>query len=294
MSQSVYYNDSEPFVCDWLENLIREKLLPQGVVDRRPIQEVEPQDVRDFAQCHFFAGIGGWAYALQLAGWGDRPVWTGSCPCQPFSAAGQRKSHADDRHLWPAWCRLIRECHPDTIFGEQVSGAAGLGWLDAVALDLEAADYAVGACVLGAHSLGAPHFRQRLYFVADSQDADWGRPGISGNGRRWAPEVGGPGAASVVADTESHRWSRQGERSRPQDSDGVGHLRSAWEAADSILCRDGQTRAIESGTLPLAYGIPGRLGRLRAYGNAIVPQVAAAFIEAYLACSLPAPEDRPQ
>ena len=106
----VYYNDNEPFVCDWLENLIKAKLLPDGAVDRRRIEEVRPEDVQGFTQCHFFAGIGGWAYALQLAGWGDRPVWTGSCPCQPFSAAG--KALGADRFAPPlailaqAHCRV--------------------------------------------------------------------------------------------------------------------------------------------------------------------------------------------
>src|SRR5437879_4731102 len=84
-----YYNDSDPFVCAWLRKLIAARLIPAGDVDERPIQEVSPEDVRGYTQAHFFAGIGGWAYALRLAGWpDDRPVWTGSAPCQPFSIAG--------------------------------------------------------------------------------------------------------------------------------------------------------------------------------------------------------------
>ena len=59
---------------------------------------------------------------LEWAGW-EGPVWTGSCPCQPFSSAGLRAGSDDPRHLWPAWFRLIRECRPDTVFGEQVPGA---------------------------------------------------------------------------------------------------------------------------------------------------------------------------
>src|SRR6266705_38761 len=117
-----YYNDSDPFIGAWLRNLIAAGLIPAGEVDERPIQEVSPGDVQGYTQVHFFAGIGGWAYALGLAGWpADRPVWTGSCPCQPFSSAGARRSHRDERHLWPAWFHLIRECHPVTVFGEQVS-----------------------------------------------------------------------------------------------------------------------------------------------------------------------------
>ena len=172
MSVRVYYNDNEPFVCAWLRNLIAAGHLPAGDVDERPIEHVQASDLAGYDQCHFFAGIGGWAYALQLAGWGDRPVWTGSCPCQPVSAAGKRKAADDARHLWPEWFRLIRECKPQRIFGEQVANGIGFGWLDLVSTDLEAEAYTVGAIVLGAHSVGAPHIRQRLWFVADTEDAD--------------------------------------------------------------------------------------------------------------------------
>ncbi len=166
--KGVYYNDSEPFVCAWLRNLIAAGLLPAGDVDERPIQEVMPDDVRRYTQAHFFAGIGGWPYALQLAGWGDRPVWTGSCPCQPFSAAGKGKAEDDARHLWPHWFRLIREQRPERVFGEQVANGVGKGWWDVVSTELEAEAYTVGAVVLGSHSVGAPHIRPRLFFVGES------------------------------------------------------------------------------------------------------------------------------
>src|SRR5207302_3394077 len=163
-----YYNDSDPFVCAWLTNLIAAGLIPAGDVDARPIQEVTPDDVRGYSQAHFFAGISGWAYALQLAGWGERPVWTGSCPCPSFSFAGRGRGLTDARHLWPEWRRLLTECRPPVVFGEQVAGAVGFGWWDLVAAELEAQGYAVAATVLGAHSAGAPHKRQRLWFVADT------------------------------------------------------------------------------------------------------------------------------
>src|ERR1700674_1525978 len=133
-----YYNEIDPFVANWLEWLVKVEMIADGVVDRRSIKDVMPSDLNGFTQCHFFAGIGGWSYALRLAGWpDDRPVWTGSCPCQPFSAAGKRKGAADERHLWPHWSYLIRECRPPSIFGEQVARAIGHAWLDAVAHDLE-------------------------------------------------------------------------------------------------------------------------------------------------------------
>lgn len=142
-------------------------LITPGKIDDRPIEQLTPDDVRGFTRVHFFAGIAGWDYALNIAGWGDRSVWTGSCPCQPFSAAGKRKGQDDERHVWPEFFRLIRECGPNAVFGEQVEGAVGHGWLDGVFADLEGEGYTCGAAVLGAHSAGAPHMRQRLYWVAD-------------------------------------------------------------------------------------------------------------------------------
>src|SRR5262245_26122397 len=166
---SAYYNENDPYAAQWLRNLIAAGHIAVGDVDERSILAVRPDDVRAYRQCHFFAGIGGWSYALRLAGWDDaRPVWTGSCPCQPFSVAGKNAGGKDERHLWPHWFSLIRECRPGMVFGEQVNAAIGWGWLDAVLGDLEAEGYAAGACVLGAHSVGAPHIRQRVWFVADA------------------------------------------------------------------------------------------------------------------------------
>lgn len=164
---TAYYNEIEPFAAQWLRNLIAEDLIAKGDVDERSIVEVKPAELRGYTQCHFFAGIGGWSLALRLADWPDeRPVWTGSCPCQPFSSAGKRRGFADDRHLWPVWRKLIAECRPATVFGEQVAAAIGGGWLDAVFADLEAEGYACGAAVLPACGGGAPHIRQRCWFVA--------------------------------------------------------------------------------------------------------------------------------
>ena len=164
-----YYNENDPFAAAWLRELIKAGLIADGEVDKRSIELVSPDDVRGFTQCHFFAGIGGWSYALRLAGWpDDRAVWTGSCPCQPFSAAGKGDGADDSRHLWPAWFSLIQECAPSVVFGEQVASVDGLAWLDVVYSDLEAQDYAVATADLCAAGVGAPHIRQRLWFVADA------------------------------------------------------------------------------------------------------------------------------
>ena len=161
-----YYNEIDPFAAAWLRNLIKAGAIAPGDVDERDIRDVNPDDLKGYRQCHFFAGIGVWSYALRSAGWADdRPVWTGSCPCQPFSAAGKRGGLADERHLWPHWHHLLRECRPAIVLGEQVASPDGLGWLDLVSADLEGEGYAFGASDLCAAGFGAPHIRQRLWFV---------------------------------------------------------------------------------------------------------------------------------
>jgi DNA (cytosine-5)-methyltransferase 1 len=161
-----FYNEIDKYAAQWLRNLIAAGHIAPGIVDERSIVDIEPDELRRYTQCHFFAGIGVWSHALRLAGWPDaRPVWTGSCPCQPFSAAGKRGGHEDERHLWPTWQRLIRECAPPAVYGEQVASPDGLAWLDVVLSDLEDDHYAVAAANLCAAGVGAPHIRQRIYFV---------------------------------------------------------------------------------------------------------------------------------
>ena len=167
---TAYYNEIEPYAAEWLRNLIAEGLIAPGDVDERSIEEVSPDEIEGYTQCHFFAGIGGWGHALRLAGCPDeRPVWTGSVPCQPLSSAGQRRGHADRRHLWPAFFRLIAERRPATLFGEQVASNLGREWLAGVRADLEHVGYACGAADLPAACVGAPHIRQRLWWVAHSE-----------------------------------------------------------------------------------------------------------------------------
>jgi len=166
MSMAAYYNEYDPKAAAWLRELIKQGHIADGVVDERSIEDVIPTELAGFTQCHFFAGIGVWSYALRRAGWADdRPVWTGSCPCQPFSAAGKGAGFDDERHLWPAFHYLISQCQPAIVLGEQVASKDGLGWLDLVLSDLEATGYASGAVDLCAAGVGAPHIRQRLWWV---------------------------------------------------------------------------------------------------------------------------------
>ena len=202
----VYFNEFDPVAAAWLRQLIKDGLLPEGEVDERSIKEVSPADLRGFTHCHFFAGIGGWPLALEQAGWpADRPVWTGSCPCQPYSSAGKQLGDADPRNLWPDFYRLISECRPVTVIGEQVEGAIRKGWLDRVCGDMEGAGYAVGSVVLGAHSAGAPHIRQRLFWVADAG--------------QFAPRLALPGSGiRAVAEPHERRAEAVGEPGRRGDA----------------------------------------------------------------------------
>jgi hypothetical protein len=492
-----YYNDNDPFCVEWLKNLIEMKIIADGDVDNRSIQDVTGNDLRGYTQCHFFAGIGGWSYALRLAGVpDDYPVWTGSCPCQPFSVAGKRRGTKDKRHLWPEFRRLIGECRPPLIFGEQVASKDGREWLSGtnpnlqrvrdreaifrvlcelegvtskqmqglheaaaaaiwadskrskearvqfleaqetglcigrdceepgktegntiqsysgedtgnyrcrslsddrhsiqfvggqdmgqsisgsnrlfsgihhgqcegcpllpechgeylgsqqnlrdskcdkkesaraeqyiaeqirreierenvevfqsgVRSDLEALGYAVGGADLCAASCGAPHIRQRLYWVADrigkgpqgwdvlsecpDQWSSWTSSMVGGVGitDSAGPQPGSEtseaaGYRSPAIPTSGHDCGLPDPNLNREigNQSEYGNRRGAvqagpWDNYILIPCADGKTRRIEPGLMPLAHGISNRVGLIRGYGNAIVPQVAEVFIRSF-------------
>lgn len=400
-----YYNEFDAGAAAWLRELIKRGLIADGEVDERSILDVSADDLRGFTQCHFFAGIGGWSYALRLAGWpDDKPVWTGSPPCQPFSAAGQQKGKDDERHLAPHFAALVASGRPPILFGEQVSSAAVFGkpakrtgkaadgepewaWIDDLFGRLEAAHYACGAVDLPAAGVGAPHIRQRAFFGAvrladaDGEQCDEGLQQIPRGSAEWSgsdqqPDgMGDPndegsqehgqsgdvhirqsdrsdqgrqhldaGLLGGLADAQLHEQRRgrgadSQDRARHEprlepcgrsevgglaDADGAGRqlfsggepagVRSeeagsersqqqsgtdgasicvgeigrwpsptngGWADADWLFCRDGKWRPVEPGTFPLAHGLPARVVRLRGYGNAIVPQAAAALIKIF-------------
>ena len=284
-----YYNEFDPYAAQWLRNLIDAGQLPKGEVDSRSIKDVRASELIGYTQCHFFAGLGGWSHALRLAGWPeDRPVWTGSCPCQPFSAAGSGGGVTDERHLWPVWFNLIRKCRPDVIFGEQVEAAVNHGWLDLVQADLEGEGYACGAVGLPAGGVGAPHIRQRLWFVADAEHAERGAERQIDTDAHGRDGLGRGGDVNQLGNNNNKGLQGHGQSGEQHDAKGwQGAQRhnpasGFWIDCDWLPCRDGRSRPVEPSTFPLAHGVSGRVGRLRAYGNAIVPQVAQTFIEAYL------------
>jgi len=229
---SAYYNEFDPFAAAWLRELIKAGHIAPGDVDDRSIKDVSADDLRGYTQCHFFAGIGVWSHALRSAGWADdRPVWTGSCPCQPFSAAGKGGGFDDARHLWPDFFRLIAECRPDVVLGEQVASKDGLAWLDLVYADLEGADYAVGAVDTCAAGFGAPHIRQRLWWVGAREGADdtasarhLGAVGDAEGAARDEARLclsGAGGEVDGVADADGHE--RTGQLGEPTGRDGAAH-----------------------------------------------------------------------
>lgn len=288
-----YYNEYDKKAAAWLRELIKVGAIPDGHVDERSIAEVSPDDLRGFTQCHFFAGIGGWSLALQLAGWSsDRPVWTGSCPCQPFSVAGKGLGAADERHLWPIFARLIRECKPATVFGEQVASKAGREWLGGVFADLEGMGYSRAKADLCAASVNAPHIRQRLYWVADSECGRQQEQRISidieSKQQEAVFDASGHSADGGVAYPISKRgcsrlaWEQDASDVRKPSKISRSERIQFWRNAIWHPCRDGKARRIEPSIFPLVDGVSGRVGLLRGAGNAIVPQVAAEFIGAFM------------
>ena len=291
VNNEAIYNEIDDYAVHWLRALISQGHVAPGRVERTGIEHLRPEHVANAKQAHFFAGIGVWSHALRLAGWpDDRPVWTGSCPCQPFSAAGARTGEEDARHLWPAWFALIRECRPSVIFGEQVASKSGRYWLDAVSADLETLGYAVGSADLCAASVGAPHIRQRLFWVAVAnrdgrQEFSATRIHVDGQRRDNASRRG---SAVGLGDSDGPR-SQIGQRVRLDNasklatSERAGAATSGfWADAEWINCSDGVARPVEPGLAPLVNGAAGRVGKLRGYGNAIVAPLAAQFVRSVM------------
>lgn len=294
ITHPAYYNDFDESSVAWLRELISRGLIAPGEVDDRSILDVTTGDLKGFTQCHFFAGIGGWSYALRLAGWPDeRPVWTGSPPCQPFSTAGRQEGRKDDRHLAPHFINLVGTARPGMLLGEQVASAEIFGkitkpsrknaatppqwaWLDDLSDRLEASRYTVGASDFASAGVGAPHIRQRTFFGAVSEE---GLEHASGNGwNQWWSEPSGRGTASGcsdqwMADLHGNGCGKAGQRQPEAGGNGpLGDITLGWLGDGECTGLEGYCwdvdRGCEPGRVnPLTHGSVGATGAVGERGE---------------------------
>lgn len=308
---TAYYNEFNKEAAAWIRELIKMGLIAAGEVDERSIIDVQPEDLRGFTQHHFFAGVGGWSYALRQAGWSDdKPICSASLPCQPFSCAGKQLGKADERHLLPHFIELVKECGFSTIIGEQVPGAIKQGWLDDLYDEMEREGYTCGSHVLTAAGAGSPHIRQRIYWMAYADGLRQSRQCRGGSEKERVtecsetngmgdPEHNGHTAGSLSGSNgetiqNCETWSNSACELEGTGSSGV----ISAESIDWLYCRDEKYRPIKSGIKPLVDGFPrgvvhsinssispnetgeARVMRLKGYGNAIQIDTATAFIKA--------------
>lgn len=208
-------------------------------------------------------------------------IITGGYPCQPFSIAGSQRGEKDTRHLWPDMFRIVKECKPTWVIGENVSGHIKLG-LDTVLQDLESEGYSVRAFSISASSIGANHQRERVWIIAHSNMENTRQ-----HGRRiestWNTESIGPRTSEETersSDTNkingsSERASLVGESS-DANSQGLQGRRSEQQLRKDETKRPTSWDSwweSEPSVGRVANGIPHRVDRLKGLGNSLVPAI---------------------
>ena len=212
-------------------------------------------------------------------------VLSGGFPCQPFSSAGQRAGTSDDRYLWPEMFRIIREARPTYVVAENVRGL--LSWndglvLDTVCADLEGEGYEVFPVVLPAASVNAPHRRDRIWIVAHAND----ERGAGGLGQVQGTDGEVPqryddaqprhAGSTDASHARSGRWTQDDEQ-HPAEKPKLSRTR--WERFPTVapICSrdDGLPERLDGITFS-----KWRRESIKAYGNAIVPQVAYQIFQA--------------
>ena len=209
--------------------------------------------------------------AFPTDGFGEIDLVCGGFPCQPWSDAGKKLGTEDDRDLWPEMARVIEELRPQWVIGENVRGFVNepMGLARSLA-DLDSLGYKTTYWVLPAAAVGAPHQRNRVWIVAHA--------------RRNATRTG----EALDRDATKRRKrifdaSNGGEDVADADSAGLegrktpGNFGSKWpwrnEQSERCCNSSGHTWATEPNVGRVAHGIPQRVDRLKALGNAVVPQV---------------------
>lgn len=204
-------------------------------------------------------------------------ILTGGFPCQPFSVAGKRKGKDDNRYLWPEMLRIIKECRPRWIVGENVLGIINLA-LDTVCADLEAEGYEVWPIVFPSHALGAWHKRDRIWIICHAKHDGQSttkepRSNQTGSGsfqteQEKTSEFEGPSEQyALMADTNGKGLQRRSESIQPKEgwATDAGHIREnfsgKWQAYWNTEPSVGR----------VANGIADRVHRLKMLGNGQVP-----------------------
>jgi DNA (cytosine-5)-methyltransferase 1 len=209
-------------------------------------------------------------------------ILTGGFPCQPFSQAGRRKGTDDDRYLWPEMLRVIREFKPTWVIAENVRGLLTLQQgvvFEQVCLDLEASDYEVQAFIIPAVAVNAPHRRDRVWFVAHRKS------GESGEQAEWErrKDIGG-GDKENIADSDIggiQRHEREGSEERTTSRGSCSWDRN-WIEVAAELCglddglRERMVRLSDGEKISYSKW---RNQSLKAFGNAIVPEVAIQILK---------------
>ncbi len=230
----------------------------------------------------------------------------GGYPCQPFSVAGKQRGKKDNRYLWPEMFRLVKECRPAWVLGENVAGHVKLG-LDTVLADLEGEGYAVQPFVIPACAIGAPHKRERVWIIAYTDsggesaisfDAEQigmvgdteqhGSPaatlaggtaetgGDFSQGQAAAREPAGaglPGDGGTLADTTAVRLQGRWTGGQPEPCSPVPAQLSGGEGQGYCTAHWQAEPRLDR----VADGIPDRVDRIKSLGNAVVPQIPEIF-----------------
>lgn len=222
--------------CEWAE-------YPTQVLEKHWPDVPRWKDIRTLTGGDFFGRTG-----LHTV-----DVISGGFPCQPFSVAGKRRGKEDDRYLWPEMLRIVQEIRPSWIVGENVAGIVNME-LDTVLADLEGAGYSCQTLIIPACGVDAPHQRNRcaiLAYTNSPRREKWNAPRFAANERFLA----GSSPADVA--------------------DAKGKLRESSERGTKPTRITGSAECMRWKPEPdvgrVAYGVPYRVDRLRALGNAVVP-----------------------